>query len=163
MLSFMLTAGFCYAQTGNNAISIGAEADFPLGSYTGYNIGFGGNVKGLYGLGASGQLTLTAGYSSFSGKSGSLYNGQTLSLLPILAGYRYNLASGLYGEGQVGLATLTTRIPGFSFSQTNFAAAANVGYVFNNFDVSVRYYTEGDVMSMFAVRLAYNIALGGKK
>jgi hypothetical protein len=162
IMAVFLSAGFCYAQKGNNQVAIGVEADLPLGSYSGYNVGFGGNLKGLYGLGSASQLTLTAGYSSFSAKSGGIYNGQTLTLLPILAGYRYNLASGLYGEGQVGLATLTTKIPGFSFSQTNFAAAINVGYVIKGFDVSVRYYTEGDVMSMFALRLAYNISLGKK-
>lgn len=102
IVSFVLLVNCCFAQKGNNQIGIGAEADIPLGSYSGYNMGFGGNVKGLYGIGAVAQLTLTAGYSSFSSKSGSIYQGQTLSLLPILAGYRYNLVSGLYGEAQTG-------------------------------------------------------------
>ncbi|MBS1504535.1 MAG: hypothetical protein JST32_20915 [Bacteroidetes bacterium] len=88
-----------------------------------------------------------------------MYGNQTLTLLPILAGYRYNLNGGLYFEGQAGAAVLTTKASGFSFSQTNFAGAINVGYVVHGVDISARYYTEGDVVSTFAVRLAYNFKL----
>src|SRR5476651_2663072 len=120
--AIFLLSGYCFAQTGNNQVGIGAEADFLLGpSYSNaYNIGFGGNVKGLYGVGTAGQLTLTAGYSSYGGKSGTIFSTQTLSLVPILAGYRYNLASNFYGEVQAGVGILTTSATGFSFSQTNF-------------------------------------------
>ncbi|HEY8780033.1 MAG TPA: hypothetical protein VIM16_00300 [Mucilaginibacter sp.] len=154
----------CFSQTGNNQISVGAEVNFLAsnGYSTIYNPGIGGNLKGMYGIGSASQLTLTGAYSSFSGKSSSTYGDQTLSLLPILAGYRYNLSNGFYGEGQAGLAILTTKATGFSFSQTNFAAAINVGYVIHGFDIGARYYTEGDVISTFAVRLAYNFSLSGK-
>lgn len=154
----------CFSQTGNNQLSVGAEVNFLAsnGYSTIYNPGIGGNLKGLYGIGSSSQLTFTVAYSSFSGKSSSSYGDQTLSLLPVLAGYRYNLSGGLYGEGQAGLAILTTKATGFSFSQTNFAAAVNVGYVIHGFDISARYYTEGDVVSTFAVRLAYNFTLSEK-
>jgi hypothetical protein len=157
-------SNFCLAQSGNNQVAIGAEVNFLAsnGYSTIYNAGFGGNLKGLYGVGTAGQLTLTGAYSSFSGKSSSQYGNQTLSLLPILAGYRYNLDGGFYGEGQVGLAILTTKGSGFSFSQTNFAGAINIGYVTHGFDLSARYYTEGDVVSTFAIRLAYNFSLSGK-
>jgi hypothetical protein len=161
LVAFILSAGLCYAQTGNNQVGIGAEANFlSNASYTAaYNTGFGGSVKGLYGVGTAGQITLTSGYSSFSSKSGTIYAGQTLSLIPIIAGYRYNFKGGFYGEPQAGMAILSTKVPGFSFSQTNFAAALNIGYAKNGFDVSARYYTEGDVVSMFAVRVGYNISL----
>jgi hypothetical protein len=161
----IFTISCCFAQTGYNQLGVGAEVNFLAsnGYSTIYNSGMGGNLKGLYGIGSSSQLTLTVAYSSFSGKSSSAYGDQTLSLLPALAGYRYNLSGGLYGEGQAGLAILTTKAAGFSFSQTNFAAAINVGYVISGFDISARYYTEGDVMSTFAIRLAYNFTLSGKK
>jgi len=152
---------YCFSQNGNNAIGIGAEFD-PLLTHPYsqiYHGGIGGNVKGLYGIGDAGQLTLTAGYSSFGGKSGVQYGDQTLSLIPILAGYRYNWKGGFYGELQAGAGVLTTKASGFSFSQTDFAAALNVGYVVDNFDFGVRYYTEGDVISMFAVRIGYNFSL----
>jgi len=162
VVAFILSASFCYGQTGNNQVSVGAETNFFLsnGFSDIYNPGIGGNVKGLYGIGDASQLTLTSGYTWYGGKSSSQFGDQTLSLIPILAGYRYNLKSAFYGEGQAGLGILTTKIPGFSFSQTNFAAAINVGYVYKGFDVSVRYYTEGDVVSLAAIRLAYNFSLG---
>ncbi len=154
----------CFAQAGNNQISIGAEVNFLAsnGYSSIYNPGFGGGLKGLYGIGDAGQLTLSGAFSSFGGKSSSTYGDQTLTLLPIMAGYRYNLKSGVYFEGQAGLATLTTKGSGFSFSQTNFAGAINVGYATHGFDISARYYTEGDVVSTFAVRIAYNISLSAK-
>jgi hypothetical protein len=150
-----------FAQSGNNQISVGAEVNFLAsnGYSSIYNPGIGGNLKGLYGIGSASQLTITGAFSSFSGKSSSTYGNQTLTLLPVLAGYRYNLKNGVYGEGQAGLAVLTTKASGFSYAQTNFAAAINIGYVIHGFDISARYYTEGDVISTFAVRLAYNFSL----
>jgi hypothetical protein len=164
LLVVVFVSTCCFAQKGNNQISVGAEVNFLAsnGYSSIYNPGIGGNLKGMYGIGDASQLTITGAYSSFSGKSSSAFGDQTLSLLPILAGYRYNLKNGFYGEGQAGLAILTTKVTGFSFSQTNFAAAINIGYVTHGFDLSARYYTEGDVISTFAVRLAYNFSLSGK-
>ncbi len=160
MFAFFLMASSSYAQNGSVQLGVAVESNLLLGSYSSaYNAGFGGGIKGLYGVGASGQLTLSVDYSSYSSKSGTIFAGQTLSLLPILAGYRYNLSSGFYAEPQAGLATLSTKASGFSFSQTNFAGAINVGYAKNGFDISVHYYTEGDVISMFGVRLGYNFSL----
>jgi hypothetical protein len=153
-------------QSGNNQISIGAETDFTLtnGYSDIYHPGLGGNIKGLYGIGtAPQQLMLTADYVTFSGKSSSTYGNQRLSLIPIQAGYRYNLSSGFYGELQAGVGMLGTHADSVTFTQTNFAAAADIGYDYKGLDLSVRYYTEGDVISIFAIRLAYNISLGRNK
>ena len=165
MCMLMVSASLCFAQSGNNQLSIGVETNFFLsnGYSSIYNPGIGGNLKGLYGVGDAGQITLTSGYTSYSGKSGSQFGDQTLSLIPILAGYRYNLKSGLYAEGQAGLGILDTKAAGYSFSQSNFAGALNVGYTYNGLDVSFRYYSEGDVISLFAIRLAYNFSLGRSK
>ena len=166
LLTFIaFSFNYCFAQKGNNQISVGAEVNFLAsnGYNSIYNPGFGGGIKGLYGIGGASQLTLGGTFSSFSGKSSSQYGDQTLNLLPILAGYCYNLKGGLYFEGQAGVAILTTKASGFSFSQTDFAAAINVGYAIHGFDISARYYTEGDVISSFAIRLAYNINLSAKK
>lgn len=157
-------SNFCSAQAGNNAIGIGAEATFLAsnGYSSLYNPGFGGDIKGMYGINP-GQLTLTVGYNSFSSKSGSIAAGQTLSLLPIQAGYHYTFSQGFYLEPQLGMGILKTKFDGGSFSQTNFAGALNVGYTVNGFDFSVRYYTEGDVISAFAIRVGYNFSLSGSK
>jgi len=150
-----------FAQKGNNQLSIGVEADLPIGQLgDAYGVGFGGSIKGLYGIGTKGLLTLTTGYSSFSGKSGTLYDGQTFTMIPIMAGYRHLLNGGLYVEPQAGVTINNTKIPNFNFSETKFGAALNLGYVTaGGFDASIRYLTEGDVLSMLALRLAYNIRL----
>ena len=155
---------FCNAQTGNNQLSVGAEVNFLLsnGYSSIYNPGFGGNLKGMYGIGKAGQLTLASGYVSYSGKSGSEFGDQRLSLIPILAGYRYNLKSGFYAEGQAGLGILGTNFSGGSFSQTDPAVAANAGYTYKGLDLSLRFYSEGDVISILAIRVAYNISFGSK-
>ena len=160
--AMIMFSGYCFAQTGNNQVSVGASADFLLGPgyRAAFNVGFGGNVKGLYGIGDAGQATFTVAYSSFSGKSGTIYyTNQRLSLLPILVGYRYNLPSHFYGEGQVGIGLLDQHAQTYSNNQTNPAAAISVGYVISGFDVSARFYTEGSVMNQFAIRLAYNFSL----
>src|SRR5476651_1333902 len=89
--AIIMFSACCFAQAGNNAVSVGGSADFLLGPgyRAAYNVGFGGSVKGLYGLGDEGQATFTIAYSSFKGKSGTGffdYSNQTLSLLPILVG-----------------------------------------------------------------------------
>jgi hypothetical protein len=79
-----------YSQRGNNLLGIGAELDLPLGHFgDAYNIGFGVNVKPMFGIGNSGHVTFTTGYSTFSGKSGTYYANQNFSMVPLLFGYRH--------------------------------------------------------------------------
>jgi hypothetical protein len=156
-----------FAQKGNNQVGIGAELDVPLGSFgDAYKTGFGGTIKGLYGIGEAGQLTFTTGYSSFKGKSetafGYSYEGQTFTMVPLLAGYRHHFNS-FYLEGQLGATVNGTKANGTKVeSMTKFAFAANLGYEIKGLDISVRYHTEGDVLSMFAARIGYNISFGNK-
>lgn len=167
VLGFFLVT-FSHAQTGNNQIGIGAEFNVPLGSFgDAYKTGFGGTIKGLYGVGKSGQLTLTTGYSAFKGKSetnlGYSYAGQTFTIVPILAGYRHHF-TGLYAEPQIGVTVNGTKASGMHVeTMTKFAFAVNVGYEINGLDLSLRYHTEGDVLSLFAARIGYNFGLGAKK
>jgi len=160
--AIIMFSACCFAQAGNNQVAVGASADFLLGPgyRAAYNIGFGGNVKGLYGVGDEGQATFTVAYSSFSGKSGTIYySNQSLSLLPILVGYRYNLPNHFYGEGQVGIGFLDQHASTYSNNQTNPAAAISAGVIMDGFDLGARFYTEGSVMNQFAIRLAYNFSL----
>lgn len=162
-----LVVAFSHAQTGNNQIGIGAEINVPLGSFgDAYKTGFGGMIKGLYGVGKAGQLTLTTGYSAFKGKSetnlGYSYAGQTFSMIPLLAGYRHHF-TGVYVEPQIGATVNGTKASGVNVeTMTKFAFAVNVGYEINGLDLSLRYHTEGDVLSLFAARIGYNFSLGKK-
>ena len=160
-LVFIVSA-FAFAQRGNNQIGIGAELDIPLGSFgDAYNMGFGVNVKPMLGIGTStDQVTFTTGYSTFSGKSGTYYANQNFSMVPILFGYRHLFHSGFYLEPQLGLTSNTTKAGSIKYQETKFAAALNAGYSTPmGLDASIRYHTEGDVLSMLALRLAYNIRL----
>jgi hypothetical protein len=157
----IIFSGYCFAQSGNNQVGVGGSADFLLspGYRAAYKDGFGGNIKALYGLGDWAQVTLTVAYSSFNGKSGTLfYTNQNLSLLPVLAGYRYNLPEHLYVEGQAGIGFLTQHSPGYTYTQTNPAAGFSAGVIMDGFDLSALIYTEGSVMNQFAIKLAYNFS-----
>jgi hypothetical protein len=167
IFAFMLFAGYASAQTGNNQISIGPQVEFFLGDYANfYNTGFGGNIKGLLGVGDSGQISLSTGYTAFGGK-GEAAN-QTFSIIPIMAGYRANFKGGFYINPQVGVTINSSHFSGNAaslgtYSQTEFGAQLDLGYTTNGFDFSVHYLNEGDVFSLFGIKVAYNIPLGGKK
>lgn len=60
-ISLLSFAGF--AQKGNNQINVGVELGLPTGDNGDVSkAGFGGTVKGLYGIGTAGQLSLTTGF-----------------------------------------------------------------------------------------------------
>src|ERR1700754_3101899 len=120
VLGVTLFAGAGLAQKGKNQISVGAEGALPLGDFSDVsNIGYGGSVKGLYGVGTAGQVTLTAGYLKFAAKkelkdalgADKISN----SLIPVLAAYRHNF-SVFYAEPQVGYSFSSVNIKGGYFS-----------------------------------------------
>lgn len=76
------------AQKGNNEFSFNAEAAIP--GLQDEN-GFGGFIKYAYGIGQSGQLTISAGFAKFvSGNSNE--NDKTITrLIPFLLGYKKNI------------------------------------------------------------------------
>src|SRR4051794_17151591 len=91
-VSLLLVTLGTYAQAGKFQLNVGPEVNIPVGSFGDfYKTGFGGSLKALYGVSKSGQVTLTAGYSSFKGKgnvNGFNYSSLKLGILPILLGYR---------------------------------------------------------------------------
>lgn len=151
-----------YAQTGNNQVSIGPEVDLPIGTFGDYyKLGFGGSVKGLFGVGTAGQVTLMAGYSSFTGKSdapGYDLSSYKFNIIPILVGYRQNF-SGFYAEPQLGMAIYNTKVSGISESETRFTWAIGAGYAMSAFDIGVRYQSHTG-SNLFALRIAYALNFG---
>ena len=162
-----------FAQKGNNQVGVAAEVSIPTGDAGDVSsVGFGGTVKGLYGIGTAGQLTLTTGYITFSGKKEikDLLGADkiTNSLIPILAGYRHNF-SGFYVEPQVGYSISNAKVKGGMFeakeSDGAFTWAAGIGYVINNFEVGARYqsmHKDGESSAFVGFRVGYNFSLGGK-
>ena len=156
------------AQKGTTKVAVAAEVGLPNGDFgDGFKTGFGGSVKGLFGIGQAGQVTFTSGYSSFTAKGSTSDMKLTMSIIPILAVYRHNF-SGLYVEPQIGYgiygAKLKTPEGSDSDSDGAFTWAFGAGYVYQNFELGVRYQSaskDGDNLSMVGIRLGYNFSLGG--
>jgi hypothetical protein len=156
------------AQTGNNQIGIGAEVGIPTGDFSeAFLTGFGTSVKGLYGVGGAGQVTLTLGYTLFKEKEESGVNLKA-SILRLLAGYRHNL-NGLYIEPQVGYGNYGLHVIYMGVKDSDFDSpftwAAGLGYVLNNLDISARYQSgklegPGTAFSFVGLRMGYNLPIG---
>ena len=166
-LGVTLFSAISFAQKGKNQIGVAAEVGIPTGDVADVSkIGIGGSVKGLYGVGTAGQLTLTTGYIVFSGKDEikDLFEADKISnsIIPVLAGYRHNF-SGFYAEPQLGYSFLNSRVKGGDFdgkeSDGAFTWAAGLGYVFNKFEVGARYqsmHSDGESSAFIGIRVGYN-------
>ncbi len=166
--ALLVTAFFSAdAQKGNNQISVAAEVGLPIGDFgDGFKTGFGGSVKGLFGVGNSGQFTLTTGYSEYKVKNSSDEMGLSIGIIPILAGYRLSM-NGFYVEPQLGYGVYAAKIKfeGDRISSSNgvFTYAAGVGYAKNKIDFGVRYQSgteDGDNISLVGIHFGYNFSLG---
>src|SRR5205814_555089 len=136
LLATILFSVSSLAQKGNNQIGIGADISIPTGEFgANFKTGIGGYVKGMLGVGKSGQVTLTSGYSSFK-ESGDWQDFTTTqTVIPLLIGYRANF-NGFFVEPQIGYGIFGEKInsaeDGFSTESTGaFTWSAEVGYVFN--------------------------------
>jgi hypothetical protein len=162
----LLISIFANAQKGKNQINIGPEVDVPIGTFSNaYKIGFGGTVKGLYGVGDEGQITFMTGFSTFKGKSGTTngysYANQTYNIIPYLFGYRKNFKT-LYIEPQIGFASYKTKVTGYNFNETRLTYGLGVGYSVNALELGLRFQSHVG-SSLFALRAAYNLNLKKKK
>jgi len=174
VLASLLTAVFSittYAQKGAIQLNGGIDIGLPIGNFgEAYGLGFGGTVKGLYGINDEGQVGLTLGYIHFGTKE-DLGDGNSVSLgvIPILALYRHSFGK-LYVEPQIGFSSIRSKVnfsgAGFNFggsaSSTSFSFAAGVGYMLGNIDLSARYqsFSQGGSGAGFAgLRVAYNFSL----
>jgi len=133
-----------HAQKGNNQLAIIAEAGFPKDN----EVGFGGFLKGAYGINEDAQLTLQVGVSKFKSSIRIIdQNGEELDraitrTIPVLAGYKQYFKE-FYLEPQVGFGELGGKIDiGGDWSRPSngaFIWAAGAGYQFNKIDVGIRY------------------------
>ncbi len=175
IFTLVITTFFSYAamaQTGNNQVSGGLEIALPVGDFSdGYNLGLGLTLKGLYGIGEAGQITFTTGFIRFGLKESEADFKGSLAVIPLLAGYRHHFEGGFYAEPQLGLSVNRVKFEsdfgGFgSFngtaSDTSLSYAATVGYLKNNFDVSLRYQglsSSGSGLGFIGLRIGYNYSL----
>ncbi len=127
------------AQKGNNAVTLIAEGTVPVYQN---DQGFGGFIKGLYGIGKSAQLTFTAGVSKFHSKDNVELSKTTTRLIPFLAGYKQNLYK-FFIEPQIGFGELGGKIF-FSgdYARPSIGAlfwALGAGYNFKRIVIGLRF------------------------
>ncbi|MFO7825536.1 MAG: outer membrane beta-barrel protein [Cyclobacterium sp.] len=168
---FMLLSWKSMAQEGVNQINLGFDAGITLNEYyqTQFPAGFGASIKGLYGLGLNGQVSLTGNYLYFPlDPAYILPTGENLSLhlIPVLAGYRLNFEP-FFFEPQVGGTLFINHYKNepnsYSESNIEFSFAAELGYMLNNVELSLRYQHAGPSpfqMAFLGIRAAYIIPFG---
>lgn len=136
-----------FAQRKSNQIGIIAEAGFPKNG----NIGFGGFIKGAYGISKNGQITLQAGVFKFKSDDpqfafeNTIFAGSEkaqVRLIPVLVGYKHYFYH-FYVEPQAGFGELGGKIDeGGDWIRPSVGAfywAAGAGYQFNKVDLGVSY------------------------
>jgi hypothetical protein len=156
------------AQTGENQINIGFDAGGVLNEYYAvqFPAGFGVSVKGLIGMPMNAQFSLSGNYLYFPIDSDYILpNGRSISLhqIPVFAGYRVYRQS-FFFEPQLGAVLLinidNNVVNNFTEKKIQFAFAAEIGYVFNRLEFSLRYQHSGASpfhMAFFGARAAYTI------
>jgi hypothetical protein len=131
---------FAQSSGSTNRFSIGLEGGVPVGDAADFSSAvIGGSIKFEHPIATSTAFTLSAGYSSFLGKTvtigGSSVKYDSYGAIPIKAGIKYHFTEGFYGEGQLGAAIGTK-----SGSKVGFAYAPGIGYDFGGgVDIGVRY------------------------
>ena len=106
---FFLGMHTSYAQKGDNQVRILAEVGFPM--HDEFRMGGGAYVKFLYGVGRSGQVSLTTGASKFRASATLIgRNGERTHIrtVPVLLGYKINIKN-IYIEPAIGYGELGGR------------------------------------------------------
>ncbi len=172
----MLCSIIATAQKGVNYLGFGAELGLPVGGFGGsadeggFKAGFGGYVKGLFGVSKSGQVTVTTGYSSFTAKGSSTTEKASINIIPIFMGYRHSF-NGFYLEPQAGIGIYGVKVTfggeSFSSSENKFTWAIGGGYAKNSIDLGIRYQSgllkDSEDINLVAIRFGYNFELGKSK
>ena len=161
-----------FSQKDNNQVGVGADLSFPSGDFgDAFKTGFGGYVKGMYGVGVAGQISFTTGYSSFKAKGSDDILKASINVIPLLIGYRHHF-NGFFAEPQIGYGSYKYKIKGgdddFEIDESDgegaFTWALGAGYIFNEkIEVSARYQSanrDGGNLGAFGLRIGYNFSLG---
>jgi hypothetical protein len=168
LVAIVLVASFASAQDvwgqGKMSASVSGILALPMGTFgDGAGMGFGGSGSFQYGLSPELLLTAQIGYISYSKKEDGF---PTFSMMPILAGVKYNLG-GAYLTGQVGIVStsVTLDIAGYgsaSGSTSDLAFAPGVGYAVGPVDITAKYMivsTAGASSSALVLDVAYIFGL----
>jgi hypothetical protein len=155
--------GSANAQKGEKKFTfgIGPSLSFPTGDLsTGYGVGYGVELTGIYSVSETFEAFAQTGYSSFTGKTitvsfGSISSSSKVDnagFIPALVGARYNnkfIAGAAVGYGS---------FSGGGSSSGGFAYSPQLGYNFGNFELIAHYTgvaTEGSASTFFGVKGFY--------
>ena len=172
LLATILISAGAMAQKGKNYIGGGADLSMPLGVFADdFNKGAGLYIKGLLGVGQSGAVTFTTGYTGLKEIADFDETTTKVGIVPLLVGYRHNF-NGFFVEPQLGYGLYPYKHnsweDGFYTEDGGaFTWALGAGYMFNNkIEVSARYQSgtsTGTTIAIFGLRLGYNFSLDGTK
>ena len=168
LLATILISAGSFGQKGKSFIGAGADLSLPAGDFGDlFKTGTGFYVKGMFGVGIAGQVTLTSGFSKFKEAGDWEDFVATESAVPLLIGYRHNF-NGFFVEPQLGYGIYNYKEnTGWTDTDGAFTWAAGIGYVFNNkIEVGARYQSggkDGWNVQMFGLRLGYNFSLNTSK
>ena len=132
------------AQRGQNEIRLVAEGAL---AFPEVHAGWGGFVKGYYGIGRSAQLTAMLGMSKFS-RNEAVGKDKTIThLIPVLIGWKQHIKM-FYVEPQAGLGEMGGKVDwGGDYSRpsvTTVFAGLGAGVDVNRFEIGARYqYSKG--------------------
>lgn len=142
------------------SFSVGIDGQLPLGDFgDSYNFGVGGSAQAAYKVAEELDITLSAGFLSFSGKSITItglpsFKVPAFQIVPVLAGIRYHFSPNIYGSGQLGMS--------FGIgdnSGSNFTYAPGIGFKVSDFDFLLKYTGisgDGSSINTIGLRAAYN-------
>lgn len=149
------------AQKGSIKVGASAEVAFPFHDTFGYieEVGYGGSIKGFYGVRETGDLTLTAGYLFFPIE-------QPLrsidgALVPVLVGYRQSF-NRIFIEPQIGVSSYRINLEHGTERYMQLAIGIGAGWQLKDFEIGARYQrgnTQQKTTSFVAFRVGYNLKL----
>lgn len=136
---FCLLCPALIAQKGVNKLSLNGEVAIP-GFQKDQGVGF--FVKDLYGINASGQLTLSSGVSKFTSKNTVATGNVTTRIIPFLFGYKQNIQK-FFIEPKIGLGELGGRIYiNGDYQRPSVAAmfgGLSAGYTIKRFNLGINF------------------------
>jgi hypothetical protein len=139
--------------------SVGPEIGFATGDLSKISsVGFGASGQVEYNVGTGTDITFTAGYISYIGKSaGSGIKYKATGILPLKAGIKYVLTGSFYGAAQLGVGIFNNG------GGSAFAYTPMIGYEFSTnsgkaIDASLKYdgYSKNSAnLGAVGIRVAY--------
>ena len=165
LVATFLVAGFIGANA-QFSFGGGIRLGMPIGDFSDtHSFGIGAEVQGEYSFSENFTGIITAGYTSFFGKTVNFGFGDVeldaVGLIPIIAGVRVYPSSNFFIGAQAGYGILT----GNGDSEGAFMYQPQVGYNANKFQIALNYNglsKDGSTLSHIGLTAIYKFGGGGE-